>query len=138
MSEPAITLSRELAMQLLKHAQTSPQARVCGLVLGTDAQAREIVHLRNQAESPEMRHAIDAQEFARAVSSAQTRGLQPLAVYHSHPDSPPMPDDDDRAASPDSTLRLLVISLNIKGVLEMRAFTPAQDQLRETPVQIFL
>lgn len=138
MPESAITLSRELAMQLLKHAQTSPQARVCGLLLGDAEGPREIMHLHNQAADAGQRHAVDTQEFDNAVSQAQARGLSPLALYHSHPHSPPTPDSADRAACPDPALMLVVISLNIKGVLEMRAFTPMQGDLHETPVQIFL
>lgn len=138
MSESVITLSRELAMQLLKHAQTSPQARVCGLLLGDSEGPREIMRLHNQADDAGQRHAIDTQEFDAAVRQAQARGLSPLALYHSHPDSPPTPDAADCAACPDPALMLVVISLNIKGVLEMRAFTPLQGNLHETPVQIFL
>lgn len=138
MSESVITLSRELAMQLLKHAQTSPQQRVCGLLLGQSGEPREILPLRNTSDTPASTHRIDPQEYATALRDAQARGLEPLAVYHSHPHSPPMPDATDRAASPDPALSLLVISLNIKGVLEMRAFSPVQRELHETPVQIFL
>ena len=138
MPESAITLSRELAMQLLKHAQTSPQARVCGLLLSDADGPREIMRLHNQASDADRRHTIDLQEFEAAIAKAKARGLSPLALYHSHPDSPPTPDAADRSACPDPALMLVVISLNIKGVLEMRAFTPVQGDLHETPVQIFL
>lgn len=137
MSHTEITLSRTLATQLLKYAQNSPQQRVCGLLLGRDSNAQRVVPLPNRASTPQTSHAIAAEDFAAAVSVALNDGLQPLAVYHSHPDSPPVPGEGDRAASPDPQLPLLVISLDTKGVLEMRAFVPTDDSLQETPVTIF-
>ena len=137
MSHSEIALSRSLATQLLKQAQDSPQQRVCGLLLGKQQQAERVVPLRNQAATPTTTHSVDAEEFAQVVNQALSEGLSPMAIYHSHPDSPPLPSQQDRAASPDPALPLLVISLNIKGVLEMRAFVPQADQLIETPVTIF-
>ncbi|MGJ8668330.1 MAG: Mov34/MPN/PAD-1 family protein [Oceanococcus sp.] len=137
MPQSEIALSRTLATRLLKHAQDSPQQRVCGLLLGNEQTAKRIAPLPNRSLTPASAHAVDAQDFALAVDQALRDGLQPMAIYHSHPDSPPLPSDADRAASPDPTLPLLVISLNIKGVLEMRAFVPQAEQLTETPVTIF-
>ena len=133
-----LTLSRTLATQLLKQAQSSPEDRVCGLLLGDEHQAQAIVALQNHASNRAESHQIDATEFALASAQASAKKLRPIAVYHSHPHSPPMPSAADQAASPDPLLPLLVISLNIKGVLEMRAFAPQDNTLAETPVRIFL
>ncbi len=133
-----LTLSRTLATQLLKLAQSSPQQQICGLLLGVDESGRAVVPLRNAAERPEVAHAFDEAEYARAIAQAQASQLRPLACYHSHPDSPPVPSAADLAARPDPALPLLVISLNTKGVLEMRAFIPDGESVRESPVQIFL
>lgn len=138
MPHAPLTLSRPLATQLLKQAQHSPQARVCGLVLGHADEAREIVPLRNTASDASQQHTFDTEEFRRACADAAERGLRLLAVYHSQPDQPPIPQPQDLAASPQADTPLLVISLNIKGVLEMRAFSSQGDQLIESPVTIFL
>ncbi len=133
-----LTLSRTLATRLLKQAQTSPQQRVCGLLLGHNGQPKDIVGLPNVAGEPAHAYAIDPADYAGALASARTRDLEPMALYYSHPDSPPVPDAADLQAQPATDCLLLVISLNTKGVLEMRAFAPRDGRAAEIPVQIFL
>lgn len=133
-----ITMSRQLATRLLKHAQVSPDARVCGLLLGKDGEPTDIAPLHNIAATPKLAHAFETQQFEQVAAAAQQQGLDVLAVYYSHPDSPPEPSIEDIAANPQPMLPVLVISLNIKGVLEMRAFFPNGQDLKESPVQIFL
>ncbi len=133
-----ITLSRPLATRLLHQAQSSPEQRVCGLLLARGDEADAIAPLRNAAADPVRDQAFDAQEFGAALARARQQGLRPMALYISYPHQPPVPSAADLAARPAAELPLLVMSLDIKGVLEMRAFSPDGDGVRETPVQVFL
>ena len=58
------------------------------------------------------------------------------AIYHSHPETPPQPSARDLREDyyPD-TLKLIV-SLNTRGVLEMRAFDTRQASVREIPLEL--
>lgn len=134
---PEFTLSRELATALLKQAQIRPDERVCGLLLSRDGLAARVRPLRNVATDPARHCQLDAAELATATADASAQGLRLMATYLSHPHNPPEPAGEDLAARADAQLPLLLISLNIKGVLEMRAFTPHGDALQAMPVHIF-
>jgi proteasome lid subunit RPN8/RPN11 len=54
-----------------------------------------------------------------------------FAIYHSHPTAPAIPSatDIEQASYPDAVH--LIISLNTKGVLELRAFRINEQQVTE-------
>ena len=61
-------------------------------------------------------------------------GEELFAIYHSHPTTPALPSfyDLDEAAYPDALY--LIISLNTKGILEMRGFKIQQKTAMEVPL----
>ena len=132
-----LSLSRPIATALLAQAQSAPGARVCGLLFGEAGEPVAVQALRNTAENPAAGHRFDPAEFDAALAAAQAAGRELLAVFHSHPDSPPVPATNDLAASPAPDKPLLVISLNTKGVLEMRAFARDGATVSEIPLHIF-
>ena len=132
-----LTMSRPLATRLLHQAQTHPDQRVCGLLLARNDEAESIRPLTNVADDPARDIRFDGEEFAAAKAAAEQAGLHAMALYYSHPHDPPLPSAADLAARPAADLPQLIISLNIKGVLEMRAFAPDGDSVREVPVQVF-
>ena len=120
-----LQMSRPLATRLLFEAQKQPDREVCGLLSARDGQPCELYPVANVAADPAQRFEMDAGEQIRAMKTMRERGEQLLAIYHSHPSTPPEPSvhDLDGLGYPDALY--LIISLNIKGVLEMRAWQRA-------------
>lgn len=118
----SLSLPRPLATRLLFEAQKSPDAEVCGFVGSHDGRACNIYPVANVAADPRRSFAMEAEGQVAAIKTMRERGEDMLAVYHSHPDTPPEPSahDIEGLGYPDALL--LIISLNIKGVLEMRAW----------------
>lgn len=123
-----IELPRHLVNQLLHCAQSSPDAEVCGLIGATAGEPRTCYPVRNAAEAPDMRFRLEPREQIEAMRRMRERGEDLFAIFHSHPASPaePSPFDLAEAAYPEALY--LIISLNTKGVLEMRGFRLSQDQ----------
>lgn len=131
----SLTLPRPLATRLLFEAQKSPETEVCGFVGSRDDLACNVYPVRNVADDPEQRFLMDPSEQVAAIKTMRERGETMLAIYHSHPHTPPEPSAEDirGIGYPDAVL--LIISLNIKGVLEMRAWRLQDDHSREIPLQ---
>lgn len=102
-----IRMSSAVAEEIRRHgAETYPE-ECCGALLGRDApdggagQEREIVELlrlTNQREdSPHNRFSVAPREVIAADRAAQSRGLEVVGWYHSHPDHPARPSEYDRA-----------------------------------------
>lgn len=122
MSEEEIKIPRPLVNQLLHHAQSSPDFEVCGLIGAKEGQPTHCYPVENVSEEPATRFLLDAEAQIEAMKSMREREESFFGIYHSHPSTPAEPSqtDLDLAAYPEALY--LIISLNTKGVLEMRGF----------------
>ena len=111
MNTNEICLPRKLTNQLLHLAQISPNAEVCGLV-GANADGLPT--------------------SCYPVNKPRCLVRQPLRF----PDTPAMPSATDiaQASYPDAVH--LIISLNTKGVLEMRAFKIIEQSVEELALRL--
>ncbi len=124
-------LSRKLTNQLLHLAQLSPDYEICGLVGGKNGLPSTCYPIDNIAEQPKQRFLLDAKQQIAAMANMRNVGEELFAIYHSHPKAPAKPStyDLEAAAYPDALY--LIISLNIKGVLEMRGFKIHHQKAQE-------
>ena len=132
MSTQEIQLPRKLTLQLLHLAQSSPDQEICGL-LGANSQGLAVncYPVSNQAKQPNNRYQLDEQQQIAAFKLMRERQENLFAIYHSHPSAPAEPSatDIELASYPDAAH--LIISLNTKGVLEIRAFRIAEHKVAE-------
>ncbi|MEQ1557316.1 MAG: M67 family metallopeptidase [Methyloglobulus sp.] len=126
-----IQIPRKLTNQLLHLAQLSPGEEICGLVGSQKGLPVTCYPVANVAELPRQRFLLDAKQQIAAMADMRENGEDLFAIYHSHPNAPAQPStyDLEAAAYPDALY--LIISLNIKGVLEMRGFKISQQNARE-------
>lgn len=137
MNNQDIYLPRKLTNQLLHLAQLSPNTEVCGLI-GADADGMPVscYPVPNSAENPQKRFLLDPSQQIAAMKQMRDKHETLFAIYHSHPASPaePSPTDTAEASYPDALH--LIISLNTKGVLEMRGFKIATGTVEEYPLRL--
>ncbi|MDD5460589.1 MAG: M67 family metallopeptidase [Methylococcales bacterium] len=131
---PEIQISRKITNQLMHLAQQSPDAEVCGLIGGKNGLATHCYPVKNAAEQPRQRFMLDASEQISAMTKIRGSGEELFAIYHSHPSAPALPSSADLelAAYPDALY--LIISLNTKGILEMRGFKIDRKTALEIPL----
>ncbi len=67
-------LPRTLAVQLLTHAQASPDCEVCGLVSGKDGEPLRAIRIRNASPEPERLFDMDEAELIAAMKSMREAG----------------------------------------------------------------
>ncbi|MBX3045923.1 MAG: M67 family metallopeptidase [Anaerolineales bacterium] len=98
----SFTLSKVLLEQIHTHAAASYPEEGAGFVLGR-LEGEERVglalhlapNLREQAARAR-RYLLDPREFLRAEQAAEAKGLELIAIFHSHPDHPNVPSEFDR------------------------------------------
>jgi proteasome lid subunit RPN8/RPN11 len=99
-------ISPELAEKIRQHGVETYPHECCGALLGRDASsmggqgAREILDLfpliNRRDDSPRNRFSVAPLDVIEADRAAQSRGLDVVGWYHSHPDHPARPSDYDR------------------------------------------
>lgn len=135
MTKQTIRIPRTLANELLHQAQLSPEQEVCGLI-GKRGERVECYPIENVATRPEMLFAMNAEEQIAAFKQMQQKEQQLFAIYHSHPYGPALPSNIDMAEAHYRDALYLIISLNTKGVLELRGFDLNNDQPEEVDLII--
>ena len=134
MNSPDIQIPRKLTNQLLHLAQISPDTEVCGLISSKNGLPAHCYPIKNAAEHPQQRFLLDAGQQISAMAKMRELGEELFAIYHSHPAAPATPSiyDLEQASYPEALY--LIISLNTKGILEMRGFKIDQKTAVEIPL----
>ena len=121
-----ITISREDYDRIYEHALKERPDEACGLLAGIDADdgTREIkkVYLLTNIDHTNEHFSIDPKEQLAAVKDMRANGLVPLGNWHSHPESPSRPSDEDKRLANDSKASYLIISLQEEGNPVLNAF----------------
>lgn len=137
MNNQDICLPRKLTNQLLHLAQLSPNTEVCGLI-GANAEGLPVscYPVENSADTPDKRYLLDSAQQIATMKQMRDKQESLFAIYHSHPSAPaePSPTDIEEASYPDALH--LIISLNTKGVLEMRGFKISDGSVEEYPLRL--
>lgn len=129
-------LPRPLINQLLHHAQASPAAEVCGLVGAKAGVPVRCYPVANVAVDPRRLFAMDPAGQIAALRMMRERGEELFAIYHSHPRTPPQPSETDLAQAAYPAALYLIISLQTRGVLEMRGFRLREGTVAEVELEI--
>jgi proteasome lid subunit RPN8/RPN11 len=111
-----LLLPRTLYDAMLAHALAELPFECCGLFGGTISEdgASVVVErypLANIADSPTIEYLSEPAGMFAAWRDMRRRGLEVLAVYHSHPTSAPVPSRKDLAHSYGPEVVNLIISL---------------------------
>lgn len=135
-SDLTATLPRPLVNRILHQAQCSAEREVCGLIGGRDDTPVNLYPVANIAADPRTRYEMDPREQIAAQRAMRERGEALWAIYHSHPQSPPVPSAEDVKRLSHPAALYLIISLNTKGVLELRGFRVAGAMLQPVTLTI--
>ncbi len=132
MTDNIVYLPLPIANEILGHAQSQPDDEVCGLIGRQDQTHYRCYPIRNIATDRSHRYVMDPAEQIEALRQMRARHESLFAIYHSHPSSAAEPSETDirEAGYPDAVY--LIVSLNTRGVLEMRAFKLQGGQASES------
>jgi proteasome lid subunit RPN8/RPN11 len=131
-----IRFPRPLINKLLHEAQQAAEQEVCGLVGAREGRPASVYPVANVAEDDWASFTLDPEGRARAIAEMRQRGEDLFAVYHSHPHTPAAPSVHDLADSADPSVLRLIISLDVRGVLQLSGWRLTAGGLE--PVEIGL
>lgn len=117
-----VSFPRPLVNKILHQAQISPENEICGFIGARQGVPVSCYPVHNVAKQTALRFWMDPKQQIDAMREMREKNEDLFAIYHSHPSAPAelSATDLEQANYPD-TLQI-VISLNTKGVLEMRGF----------------
>ncbi|MDF1493418.1 M67 family metallopeptidase [Caproiciproducens sp. CPB-2] len=109
-----IILKKQQIGEMIRHSIAGLPNESCGLIAGTvenDCKTIERVYLlRNIDESPE-HFSMDVREQFAAVADMRKNGWKLIGNFHSHPQTPSRPSQEDIRLAFDPSLSYLILSL---------------------------
>ena len=100
--------------KIVAHAEKELPNEACGLIGGTiNGDSKEIkkVYLLTNIDHSNEHFSLDPREQLTAIKDMRNSGLVPLGNWHSHPESPSRPSDEDKRLAYDSKASYMILSL---------------------------
>ena len=112
-----IRLDYKLYDELVDYARKHSPEEACGLIAGVeengDREIKKIYYLENKDHAHD-HFTLDPREQMDAIKDMRALGLKPLGNWHSHPESPSRPSEEDIKLAYDSKASYLILSLMTK------------------------
>jgi len=105
-----LRIPQQIINDLFDHAQTGLPEEVCGYLAGTGREVTRQFRLTNIDHSNE-HFSFDPKEQFQVVREARKAGLEILANYHSHPETPARPSQEDIRLAFDPNISYVIVSL---------------------------
>ena len=107
-------LKKEDYEKMLKHCREGLPNEACGLIGGVvegDKRTIKKVYLLTNIDQSNEHFSMDPKEQLEAVKDMRANGLTLLGNFHSHPESPSRPSEEDKRLAYDSKVNYLILSL---------------------------
>ena len=108
-----LTMTKDDYEKILAHCKEGLPNEACGLIGGTkdggEKHIKKVYLLTNIDESNE-HFSMDPKEQLAAVKDMRANGYQLLGNFHSHPESPSRPSEEDKRLAYDSKVNYLILS----------------------------
>lgn len=100
--------------KIVAHAEKELPNEACGLIGGTingDSKKIKKVYLLTNIDHSNEHFSLDPKEQLAAIKDMRQNGLVPLGNWHSHPESPSRPSDEDKRLAYDRKASYMILSL---------------------------
>ncbi|MHB1382256.1 MAG: M67 family metallopeptidase, partial [Thermoleophilia bacterium] len=87
----ALRLSPDQYQSIIDHARSCQPEEACGILAGEADGVTRKVFLMENTEHSDVFYMMDSREQFEVFDAIERDGLRLLAIFHSHPHSPPLP-----------------------------------------------
>lgn len=109
-----IKLTKADYNKIVAHAESELPNEACGLIAGViDGENKEIkkVYLLTNIDHSNEHFSLDPKEQLETIKDMRKNGFVPLGNWHSHPESPSRPSEEDKRLAFDSKASYMILSL---------------------------
>ena len=120
-----LTMKKADYEKISAHAKENLPEEACGLIAGTkdgDKKIIEKVYLLENVDHTNEHFSMNPKDQLAAVKDMRANGLVPLGNWHSHPESPSRPSEEDKRLAYDPTVNYLILSLMDMDQPVLKAF----------------
>ena len=116
-----IQIPQTIIEDMFAHAKEGFPLEVCGILGGTGEAVSANYRMTNTDASNE-HFMMDPKEQFAVVKDLRAKGLAMLAIYHSHPEAPAKPSEEDIKLALTPDVSFLIISLADAAAPDIKSF----------------
>lgn len=131
----ALEITRQIFSQMLAQAREQAPLEACGILAGSENRVQQFYKMANTDQSSDHFTMAPEEQFA-VMKDMRAKGLEMLAIYHSHPASPARPSAEDIRLAFTPGVIYVIVSLQESAQLQIRGFTIDGDDVAESAVKI--
>lgn len=105
-----IRIPQAIHQEMIAHAREGFPLEVCGILGGT-AETVTVVYRMTNTDASNEHFMMDPKEQFAVIKELRAQGLSMLAIYHSHPETPAQPSQEDIRLALTPEVSYLIISL---------------------------
>ena len=129
-----LTIDQAVYDEVVAHSKALKPIESCGYLAGSEGHLQKLYKMTNLDNEPD-HFTFDPKEQFSVMKEARAAGLQLLAVYHSHPESPARPSQEDLRLLKDPNMIYVIVSLEQEQA-DLKAFRIVDTVVTEIPVTI--
>jgi len=121
--------------QMLEQAKAEAPIEACGILAGNDSKVEKLYKMTNVDNSSNHFMMEPKEQFA-VVKDIRSAGLEMLAIYHSHPETPARPSAEDIRLALTPDVIYLILSLQDAKAPAVKGLLIEDGTVTEVPVKI--
>ena len=117
--------------KMLKHCKDGLPNESCGLLAGTvEGEVKTVtkIYLLTNIDASNEHFSMDPKEQLAALKDARANGVEIIGNFHSHPESPSRPSEEDKRLAYDPSIEYLILSLQEADYPVLKAFGIDKDK----------
>lgn len=117
--------------KILKHCKDGLPNESCGLLAGTvEGEVKTVtkIYLLTNIDASNEHFSMDPKEQFAALKDARANGVEIIGNFHSHPESPSRPSEEDKRLAYDPNIEYLILSLQKADHPVLKAFGIDKDK----------
>lgn len=117
--------------KILKHCKDGLPNESCGLLAGTvEGEVKTVtkIYLLTNIDASNEHFSMDPKEQFAALKDARANGVEIIGNFHSHPESPSRPSEEDKRLAYDPNIEYLILSLQEADHPVLKAFGIDKDK----------
>ena len=130
-----LEIPEDMFGEMIVQAREAAPVEACGILAGKESSVEKFYKMTNIDNSND-HFMMSPQEQFNVVKDMRSAGLKMLAIYHSHPETPARPSQEDIRLALTPDVKYVILSLAEVSEPNIRAFVIEENIVMPMPLEI--
>jgi proteasome lid subunit RPN8/RPN11 len=132
-----IEIPKAIHDDMIAHAQDGFPLEVCG-ILGGSGETVSVNYRMTNTDASNEHFMMDPREQFTVVKDLRAKGLSMLAIYHSHPETPARPSEEDIKLALTPDVSYVIISLADAAAPDIKSFNIISGNVQLEEIKVIV